>query len=180
VTRTHTTIQAHLKRYLEAEALLNAFFAAFDYCTDQCVKPLLAQSGNRPVAACCTQPYHCICDLDHPAYDRLRQERQKRFGKPEDHRWVEPVSPCQYHNPLKGCILSTHKSPICLAFFCRKAIDCLRGRFGIYTYDYLGMYYALEWILTGDLTDSQYVDFRKSIVEMTAKVKAAERLTAHS
>jgi len=166
------TIEANLKRYLETETLLNGFFAVFDDCASRCVPELLAQNGNRPVAACCTRPYHCECDLDHPAYERLRQEREKRFGKPTDYRWPDPVSPCEYHNPAAGCVLTTHKSPICLAFFCRKAIEHLRSRFGIVTYDYLGFYYALEWILTGDLADSQYADFRQGIIDMTAKVKA--------
>ncbi len=34
-------------------------------------------------------------------------------------------SPCAYHDPEHGCILKSHKSPVCLAFLCRKAIDPL-------------------------------------------------------
>jgi hypothetical protein len=170
VTGIKGEIEANLKRYLEAEALLDAFFAAFDYCLPRCVKIEMGKNGNRPVAACCTQKYYALYDLDHPAFVRLRQERERLFGRPQDHRWTNPVSACQYHNPARGCVLSTHKSPICIAFLCRRAIDCLRDDFGVYTYDYLGVYYALEWILTGDLPESQYLEFSQGIRDMTRSV----------
>jgi hypothetical protein len=169
---SNTVIDANLKRYLETEALLNDFFAAFDYCFSRCVAIALEQNGNRPVAACCTQAYYALYDLDHPAFVRLRQERERLYGGPEDFRWPDPVSPCPCHDPHRGCVLKTHKSPICIAFLCRPAIDCLRGEFGIYGYDYLGISYALEWILTGDLPESQYRDLRASIREMIRTVSA--------
>lgn len=164
------SIETNLHRYLETETRLNQFFSRFDYCLAQCIRPELEKNGHQPVAACCKNKYYVVCDLDHPAYDLLRVEREKRFGRPGDHVWKNPVSPCEYHDPLRGCILSTHKSPICLGFFCRKGIDWLRERFGVYAYDYLGIYYALEWILTGDLPEHQYLDFRKSIEKMIERV----------
>lgn len=165
----NTDIQ--LKRYLDTERLLNDFFAVFDYCLSGCIRPALAGNGGRPVAACCKKKYYMRYDLDHPAFDRLRQQRERLYGKPAQHRWPDPVSPCEYHNPQSGCLLATHKSPICLAFFCREGIDVLRSDYGIYTYDYLGMNYALEWILTGDLPENQYRAFRQDLVDMTDKVK---------
>ena len=167
-------IERNLKRYLETEKLLNAFFAALDYCWPRCIRIEMQRNGNRPVAACCQNRYHSLCDLEHPAFERLRAEREKRFGKPEEHAWTHPVSPCQYHNPDKGCLLATHKSPICIAFLCREAIEFLRSCYGIFSYDYLGVYYALEWILTGDFSYEQYIEFRESILVMTARVKNKE------
>lgn len=164
-------IDQNLDRYLEAENLLNAFFTSLNYCLSSCIQPELEANGNRPIAACCRNKYYTVCDLDHPAYERLTQEREKRFGRPQDYAWTDPVSPCEYHDPRSGCVLSTHKSPICIAFFCRKGIDFLRSRYGIYTYDYLGVYYALEWILTGDLPEHQYREFRDSILEMNRKLE---------
>jgi hypothetical protein len=162
--------EKNLVRYLETETLLNEFFRAFDYCLKTCIPGFLEKSGGKPVAACCKNRYHVICDLDHPAYDRLRQEREIRFGKPEEQAIpADPVSPCEYHGP-QGCVLKTHKSPICVAFMCRKSIDTLRETYGIFTYDYLGVYYALEWILTGDLSDASYQEFRESIEAMTRQV----------
>lgn len=163
--------EINLKRYLDTEGLLNRFFAAFDYCLSRCIQPALTANGNRPVAACCKKKYYMLYDLDHPAFERLRQERERLYGEPAQHHWVDPVSPCEYHNPRTGCLLATHKSPICLAFFCREGIDTLRSDYGIFTYDYLGVNYALEWILTGDFSDHHYREFRQSIVDMTEKVK---------
>ncbi len=163
-------IEGSLKRYLEIETLLNAFFASFDYCLSRCIAPELRRNGNQPVAACCTKKYYSAHDLAHPAFDLLKQERERRFGRPEDFSWGNPVSPCEYHNPERGCLLSTHKSPVCLSFICPQGIDFLRSRYGIYGYDFSGVYYALEWILTGDLPENGYLDFTAGILEMTDKV----------
>lgn len=168
-------IANNLNRYLAAERKLNNFFAALDYCLPCCIAVEKCKIGGRPVAACCQNKYHSICDLPHPAFERLRQEREKRFGRPETYVWHDPVSPCQYHDPHQGCVLETHKSPICLAFFCRPGIDHLRSRYGIYTYDYLGFYYALEWILTDDLPARDYQAFLADIEAMTARLKQIAR-----
>lgn len=164
-------IERNLERYLEVEGLLNTFFDLWGYCISACIRPEILKNRNRPVAGCCKRKYYSYFDLDHPAYARLREEREKRFGKPEDHRWPNPVSPCEYHNPERGCLLTSHKSPVCIAFVCRNGIDHLRYRFGIYTYDYLGFNYALEWLLTGDLPEGQYVEFREGILRMIETLK---------
>ena len=163
-------IEKNLRRYLETEGLLNAFFSAWGYCVANCIQPEMLKNGNKPVAACCSNKYYALYDLDHPAFERLKEEREKLFGKPEDHRWKNPVTTCEYHNPENGCLLSTHKSPICLAYVCQNGIACLRSRYGIYAYDYLGVNYALEWILTGDFNEKQYCEFRDSILDMIEKV----------
>ncbi|RJQ85428.1 MAG: hypothetical protein C4519_03395 [Desulfobacteraceae bacterium] len=170
-----SAIEKNLQRYLEAEILLQSFFATFNYCWEKCVAPELIKNGSKPFAACCQERYHSICDLDHPAFDRLREEREQLFGKPADHTWENSVSPCEYHNPNRGCLLATHKSPICISFLCRKGIDALREEHGIYAYDYLGAYYALEWILTGDLPDSQYLEFSAGIREMTERIARSRK-----
>jgi hypothetical protein len=163
-------IGKNLRRYLEMEALLNAFFSRFGFCWSKCIKSEIEKAGNNPVAACCTNKYYSIYDLAHPAYERLSAERKKRFGKPEDHTWINAVSVCEYHNPSKGCLLFTHKSPTCLSFMCPEGIRCLRNAYGIYTYDYLGVYFALDWILTGIFSEDQYLEFKHGILDMTAKV----------
>jgi hypothetical protein len=159
-----------LKRYLEMEALLNAFFAAFGYCAATCIPDELPKSGNRSVAGCCTQRYYARYDLDHPAFERLRQAREALYGTPAEQVRDHSVSPCEYHDPRRGCRLATHKSPTCLGFLCREAIDCLRREHGIHAYDYAGVSGALEWILTGDFTDGQYGEFREAILAMTRRL----------
>ncbi|MBU1171238.1 MAG: hypothetical protein KKD44_16890 [Proteobacteria bacterium] len=164
--------EKNLARYLEMEGILNDFFRVFNFCFDQCIKPEIEKNGNQPVAACCKNKYYMLYDLDHPAFDRLKQEREIRYGKPEDHHWPDPVSPCEYHSPVTGCVLATHKSPICLAFMCRESIDFLRKTYSIFAYDYLGVNYALEWILTGDFSHSQFNEFKDSIRDMIKKVES--------
>lgn len=163
-------VEKRLLRYLETEKILNDFFDAFGYCFDRCIRIEINNNGGNPVAACCKNRYHCLYDLNDPAFDLLRTEREKRFGKPEDQINPHPVSPCEYHGP-KGCRLSTHKSPICLAFMCRESIDALRETYGIFAYDYLGVNYALEWILTGDFSEKDYAEFKESLVQMTKRIQ---------
>ena len=169
-------IERNLSRYLEIERRLNAFFAAFNFCLNGCIAPRRQRIGGRPVAACCQDKYYVCFDLAHPAFKRLREARERRYGKPADHVWINPVSPCEYHDPQNGCILESHKSPVCLAFFCRRAIHRLRTEFGIYFYDYLGVHYALEWLLTGDLPEREFHDLKNNVVDATAKIaKSAGR-----
>lgn len=163
------SIKKNLKRYLETEILLNDFFNAFNFCVNKCIALEIEKNQGRPVSACCKDRYHCISDLDYPAFDLLRSEREIRYGKPEDQVNPNPVSPCEYHGP-QGCRLKTHKSPICLSFMCKKSIDFLRKTYTIYTYDYLGVYYALEWILTGDFSDKNYREFNESIEAMIQRI----------
>lgn len=167
--------EQNLKRYLHTENLINAFFRAFDYCLPRCIRPAIYAAGGAAVAACCKKQYYCLYDLDHPAYDLLRREREVLYGTPQALMRTDAVSPCEYHHPLHGCVLSTHKSPVCLAFLCREGIDGLRDGFGIFGYDYLGVYYALEWILTGDLPEGHYVEFHDTLRAMTHTLKGKGR-----
>lgn len=155
----------NLERYLDIENILNRFFGLFDFCLKGCILPELARNGNQPFAACCKDRYYKVYDLDHPSFDLLREKRETLYGKPEEVKDSSLISPCEYHTST-GCVLPTCKSPICLAFMCRKSIDALRNDYGIFTYDYLGFNYALEWILTGDMTLPDVEEFRQSCLDM--------------
>lgn len=155
----------NLSRYLEIEEILNRFFGLFDFCLKECVLPELERNKNQPFAACCKDKYYTVYDLEHPSFDLLREKREALYGKPEEIKESSLISPCEYHTHI-GCVLTTCKSPICLAFMCRKSIDALRQNHGIYTYDYLGFNYALEWILTGDMSTPDYEEFRMSCLAM--------------
>lgn len=160
---------ACLERYLDIERLLHEFYGYFDYCAAVCIPKLIALSGGNPVTACCKDRYYTVYDLDHPAFDLLREARESLYGKPEDQNDASGASPCEYHT-RSGCKLESHKSPICLSFMCRPSIGALREQHGIYTYDYLGFNYALEWILTGEMAEKDWKDFRESIVKMIETV----------
>ena len=172
-------IESSLARYLKLERLLNDFFAAFNFCYRGCVKLKQMQNGGLPVAVCCMDKYYVLFDLDHEAYEQLRRERERLYGKPCEHTWINPVSPCEYHDPAKGCILKSHKSPTCIAFLCRKAIDRLRTEFDIYFYDYLGVTYALEWVLIGILSEGEYRELENDILTAITKISNAGNVGSH-
>jgi hypothetical protein len=168
-------MQRNLERYLAAERALNAFFSAFGYCLAHCVASA-GGGGEEGAVGCCSLRHYRIHDLDHPAFERLRSERERCFGRPEEQPYPgRGRSPCEYHDPAAGCRLTTHKSPVCLAFLCPAAIQALRSQGGIFAYDYLGVYNALEWILTGDLPDGQYRRFREEIRQMTDTLRFENR-----
>ena len=157
----------NLKKYLEIEFILNGFFDRFGYCITHCIR----KSGREtlPNPGCCSAPYYKEYDLNHPAFALLKQEREKRYGKPEYFKNVKRISPCEYHT-LNGCLLKTHKSPVCLGFMCKKSIYFLRDAYNIYKYDYLGINYALEWILTGDLPETDFKSFKSDCMNMLKKI----------
>ncbi|TWI66903.1 hypothetical protein LZ24_02860 [Desulfobotulus alkaliphilus] len=166
-----TRPEACLQRYLKTESLLHHFYTFFDYCSRVCIPKLIAASPGKPVAACCKDRYYQVYDLDHPSFDLLRRERESLYGSPADQPENSGVSPCEYHTAT-GCLLKDHKSPVCLSFMCRPAIDALREKHGIYTYDYLGFNYALEWILTGDMPEKEWRTFYESLEDMIRKISS--------
>lgn len=162
----------NLDKFLTIEKILNEFYTYFDFCLEKCVKPAIEKNNGNEVAVCCRDKYYKIYDLPHPSFDLLRSEREELYGKPSDIKNTSLVSPCEYHGE-KGCVLPTHKSPICISFMCRKSIDELRDRYGIYQYDYLGFNYALEWILTGDMSHKDYLEFKESCLDMIRVMQKA-------
>ncbi len=165
-----SSIEENLEKYLDMERILNLFFSEFDYCLSRCIMEEHRRLPSAPCIGCCKDRYHVKYDLDDPAFDLLRKEREALYGKPEERARVRRVSPCEYHSNF-GCIVETHKSPICLSFMCRESIDDMRERFGIFEYDYIGFNYALEWILTGDLAGEAYGEFRESCLLMIEKIR---------
>jgi hypothetical protein len=163
-----------VENFLEMERILNLFFDEVNYCLDHCIKNELIKSNNQPVTACCQDKYYEKFDLDTPGFFLLRKKREELFGRPEDIKREVTVSPCEYHGP-HGCMLKTHKSPVCIGFMCRKSIDYIREKFQIFEYDYLGIYYALEWILSGDLSGKALEDFKSSCEAMVQKAKKVNR-----
>ncbi len=159
--------EENLHKYLEIESILNELFRETDYCVKHCI--LEPDHEKFPNPGCCVDRYYQKYDLDHPAFELLKTRRELLFGSPETLSRIKRISPCEYHT-LAGCMLKTHKSPICLSFFCRQGIEWLRDRHGVMAYDYLGVHYALEWILTGDMKGSQYEEFKTSCLNMVEKI----------
>ena len=159
----------NLKTYLEIEKILNEFFNAFHYCIINCVQKEPETALRSARRGCCNDKYYKIHDLKHPAFELLRQEREKIYGKPPDLENSQGVSSCEYHTP-EGCQLKSHKSPTCLSFLCKESIDFLRERCQVFGYDYLGIYYALEWILTGDMLGKALEEFKAGCLKMVEKV----------
>jgi len=153
--------QILVDRYLELERILNIFCSNFDYCLPYCIKQQIEEKGV--AIGCCQNKYYKKYDQDLPSYEILKKLREEIYGKPLEYEHIKTPSPCEYHTP-EGCVLKTHKSPICNAFFCPEAIEHLREKYLIFNYDYLGIYYGLEWTLDGTFSKTQYEDFRNELI----------------
>lgn len=99
-----------LDNYLKCEEALKSIFDKLTFCKDHAGK----------VCNCCKN------DLIKYYYNRrvnevLNTEREQLYGKGN----VEN-SQCRYLNN-NGCILKTHKPPICIAYACKGLIDELKS-----------------------------------------------------
>lgn len=157
-----------VNRYLELEKILNEFCSYFDYCLPYCIEKELKTSNI--AVGCCKNKYYKKYDQDIPSYELLKKKREEIYGPPQKYEHIKTLSPCEYHTP-NGCVLTTHKSPICNAFFCPEAIEFLRDKYNIFNYDYIGFYYALDWTLDSTFNETQYNEFKNEIIEMTKKIK---------
>ncbi|MDY0133215.1 MAG: hypothetical protein RBR53_11175 [Desulforegulaceae bacterium] len=155
------------KRYIELEKVLNLFCKNFDYCYPFCIKKELETSEI--AVGCCKNKYYKKYDLDILSYEILKTEREKIYGPPSNYEHIKTLSPCEYHSP-SGCVLKTHKSPVCNAFFCPESIEFLRKKYNIFNCDYLGIYYGLEWTLDGTFSEKQYLEFKTELIEMNKKI----------
>jgi len=173
------SFEENLKTYLEIEKILNEFFNEFNYCIIHCIQKEQATEPRLPRLGCCQAKYYQLHDLKHPAFELLRKERVKLYGKPEDLETPQRISSCEYHTP-QGCRLKSHKSPTCLSFLCKEGIDFLRERYRLFEYDYLGIYYALEWILTGDMFGKALEEFKAACLNMVEKIRGKRGAPSNS
>ena len=164
------TFEENLCKYLEIESILNEFFHELNYCMIQCIQQQQKADRRSVIVGCCKDKYYKNHDIEHPSFELLRKKREQRYGTPESIVNSEKTGPCEYHTS-EGCRLKTHKSPICLSFLCRDAIDFLREQYQLFEYDYLGIYYALEWILTGDMSGESFEAFKNDCLNMVEKVR---------
>jgi len=168
------TFEENLCKYLEIEKILNEFFRELNYCLIHCIQKEQKPDRRSPIIGCCKDKYYKNHDIEHPAFELLKKEREQRYGKPENIEISGKTGLCEYHT-REGCRLKSHKSPICLSFLCREAIDFLREQYQLFEYDYLGIYYALEWILTGDMYGKALDAFKADCLKMIDKVRIGSK-----
>ena len=82
----------NLKTYLEIEKILNEFFNEFNYCIINCVpkEPETALRSAR--RGCCSDKYYKLHNIEHPAFELLRQEREKNSTE-NPRTWKTPKGP---------------------------------------------------------------------------------------
>jgi hypothetical protein len=90
-----------LQRYLELESILHIFFEGTNYCRE---------SFGQTCQGCCHKNLIEISKYQKECKE-LERERSRIYGEGDSTR------DCPYSSD-KGCILETHKAPICIAYTC--------------------------------------------------------------
>lgn len=165
-----------LEDYIECEMLLNAFFAEVNYCIPECISQEIGKYTARmempgdPTQfpgniGCC--PYDMF---EHSNYasisDRtlLDRKRLEKYGEPKQNS-----STCGYHGE-SGCVLSDHKSPVCLAYVCPEFINFVYRKYNIrYCKDEIEQH--LELILSNKQSPEDVQKFKDMIQYFIDKIK---------
>lgn len=120
-----------IQQYLEIEDLLNQFFEKVGFC-QECVSGEVSKYSNESYNTgkipgkfgCCTkdESHFSEFDKDPRIWKQFLEQRKELYGEPKENG----NEICKYHTE-EGCILKTHKSPICLGYTCKDMDFYLHG-----------------------------------------------------
>ena len=135
-----------LKHYLECESILHEFFIK---ACNNCF------SSNKERRCCTGSWYNPVPGNNGERF--LDKERIKLYGLPKRRNGR---TGCGYHSS-NGCILETHKSPVCLSMVCFKLEDFLHSA-GI-NYNPREIYLSLSNILEGKVKNEELDSFKSRL-----------------
>jgi len=160
-------LEQGLLEYLACEEMLNTFFAKVTFCTKTCLSKPVGKyrvqgemSGDRNQfpgnVGCCPQDYFRFGNYPE-IEDRslLEERREEKYGLPKENK-----TSCGYHT-LNGCVLNTHKAPLCIAYLCQDLVQHLDTKYGI-TYSPQEVEKNLELILAGKKSPKKLKQLIKS------------------
>lgn len=184
--------ETRLKHYLECGQILREFFEEVDYCKNHCINQLesLALHGKEGTlvedifipgsVGCCVNrsPTQDPCDyfvgVPTELIHLLREGREHKYGKPTNtERYVVDYGqPCAYHTE-EGCLMETHKNPLCVGFVCLSYTRHLEKGFGIQYYSSV-IISLLENILSEKATSKKITNHKKKLKGFVTDAKAAK------
>lgn len=151
-----------LEEYLVLEKKLSEFFKAIKYCGNKCI------GDNLSPVFCCKENDFYFEDIGVDEYIDLYIEREKIYGFPQ----LKENDECRYHTNT-GCVLKTHKSPVCIAWLCGE----YRLRVDYYiNYNRTKMRKSLQKVLLDELNPKQLKRLHVKIDGYIAKVKLVNHL----
>lgn len=164
-------LESSLQKYLEIEKLFNRFFSKIDFCQDRCVGDdfSLYNLGGSQIPCnlgCCVEDKSVSRteSLSKKSLNELIKDRDEIYGT-----YQSLSDGCRYHNLNNGCVLDSHKSPICLGFICPPFVNYLKSEYGI-EYNTYYMIQGLEMLLNGNLSDLEFSSFKDEIEGFISKV----------
>jgi hypothetical protein len=116
--------------------------------------------GSKNVGCCYGNYFELNPNSD--ATKLLIEEREKKYGVPNFRK--NSMHRCAYHTN-DGCVLKTHKSPICLAYICRSRKESIKKTFNV-DYNCEPARQLLDSVLMGRLSQKEIRTFKLKIEEM--------------
>ncbi len=137
-----------LDDYLGCEALLRKFFDTVGACSSCRI---------RGYTHCCDGKWYLI-----DSNKLLDIERERSYGEPKTDDM------CGYHTE-KGCLLKTHKSPVCISYVC----DFFKKFLFSKDVDYNGLRIRrfLKKVLSGKAEEREIFEFKEKISDYISKVR---------
>jgi len=161
--------QSEFKDYLEIESLINLFFTKINFCIPNCITQKRRLESPAIVSgyiACCNDAFYNNNHLQNIPSE-FTTERIKIYGKPETEQEVRH-SICGYHTK-NGCLLKTHKSPVCISFACKPLNEFLSNIFGI-EYNYLQNKNKMNDILNTS-EDKKDEEYHKKVSDLKSTIQ---------
>ncbi|MDD5418065.1 MAG: hypothetical protein PHW96_04245 [Candidatus Nanoarchaeia archaeon] len=156
-------LKERLKSYLECESILNQVFERINYCAENC--RLMKEKDTN--IGCCGNMFdfyeYFNGEDKSPRLAFLVKDRIKIYGKPN-----KTEDKCGYHSD-SGCILKSHKSPICVTHCCSELKKYMGNKYSvIYHEDYISDCFAK--IVIGDF-DNEFIEkFKKELEDILGEV----------
>jgi hypothetical protein len=159
----------NLRRYLEAESILKEFFDELSFC-------------RHSVPNCLCDNYCCKHTVpgnykfsDLKGVKELDTSRDEKYGKDDTDKHQGDGHNCTYSSN-EGCILKTHKPPICASYLCTPGQTFLKQN--NVAYDAQEIESKLIDILEGDMSEEDYQSFKKEIEKLRdTKLKVTDPRT---
>ncbi len=148
------TADQRIENYLKLEAILRKFFDEIKYCSTNC--EFHCCYTDVPMAS--DQPSSTFADCY-----KLKIQREIIYGTGES----DTLKNCRYKSD-SGCILLTHKPPMCISHICDKYLNSINEK-GYCKYSVLEVHSILLKVLDSDLSNNEFNECKEKIISMTNK-----------
>lgn len=173
----NANLPQNIRDYLECEKLINQFFSALNYCMPNCIRK--KESKYTLISPVSVPGFLGCCNKDGEAMDiskhskvvaLLARLRIEKYGS-----GIPNLVSCHYHTK-KGCVLETHKPPICVSYCCSPMEKHIHRKFDLGNMCFLTRVYS---VLEGSCSKAELNEFKNRLQKYTEIVKSRKYTKRH-